>query len=295
MKTLKRSFLKIDSKKQGGKTMKKAGLWISLLLTLILSAGCMTTKGEGTSAAPSGTIERIAARGQLVVGTAGSMPPLNMTTREGEVIGFEPDMAKMMADAMGVSVTFKTMPFADLLTALKAGKVDMVMSNMTITGKRNMEVAFVGPYFISGKTFLTTEKWVASAKKPDEVNSSDTRLTALRGSTSQAFVEKTFPKATLILGKDYNESVSLVLQGKADAMIADYPICLLSVVRYPDNNLISVVPPYTYEPIGVAIQKGDTLLTNWLENFIGALSGSGELEDLQDKWFKGGDWIKRLP
>ena len=275
--------------------MKKAGILIALLLALTLVPGCVTTKGEGTPAQPVTTLDRIAQSGQLVVGTAGSMPPMNMTTKGGDVIGLEPDMANRMAAAMGVKATFKTMPFAELLPALEAGKVDMVMSSMTITGKRNMKVAFVGPYFISGKTFLTTEKWATAAKEPEEVNSPSTKLTALRGSTSQEFVEKVFPKATLLLAKDYGESVAMVLQGKADAMIADYPICLLSVIRNPDQNLISVVPPFTYEPIGIAIQKDDPLLTNWLENFLGTMAGSGDLKELQEKWFKGGDWINKLP
>jgi len=276
--------------------MKKVGMLIAVLLALTLVSACEHTKGQGASTGhPVCAFDRISQSGQLVVGTAGSMPPMNMTTRDGEVIGLEPDMAKLMAAAMGVKAVFKTMPFADLLPALEAGKVDMVMSSMTITGKRNMKVAFVGPYFISGKTFLTTEKWATSAKQPEEVNSPETKLTALRGSTSQQFVQAVFPKATLLLGKDYSESVAMVLQGKADAMIADYPICLLSVIRYPDNNLISVVPPITYEPIGVAIQKTDTLLANWLENFLGTLAGTGDLKDLQEKWFKGGDWIQKLP
>ncbi|MBT3258993.1 MAG: transporter substrate-binding domain-containing protein [Deltaproteobacteria bacterium] len=275
--------------------MKKAGILIALLLALTLVPGCVTTKGEGTPAQPVTTLDRIAQSGQLVVGTAGSMPPMNMTTKGGDVIGLEPDMANQMAAAMGVRAVFKTMPFAELLPALEAGKVDMVLSSMTITGKRNMKVAFVGPYFISGKTFLTTEKWAAAAKEPEEVNSPSTKLTALRGSTSQVFVEKVFPKATLLLAKDYGESVAMVLQGKADAMIADYPICLLSVIRNPDYNLISVVPPFTYEPIGIAIQKNDTLLANWLENFLGTMAGSGDLKELQEKWFKGGDWINKLP
>lgn len=276
--------------------MKKGGILIAVLLSLtMLLGGCQYTKTKGGSAQTVSALDRISQSGQLVVGTAGSMPPLNMTTKEGEVIGLEPDMANMMAEAMGVKAIFKTMPFSELLPALEAGKVDLVMSNMTITGKRNMKVAFVGPYFVSGKTFLTTEKWVASAKQPEEVNNPATKLTALRGSTSQEFVQEVFPKATLLLGKDYDESVTMVLNGKADAMIADYPICLLSVIRYPDHDLISVVPPYTYEPIGIAIQKGDALLANWLENFLGTLSGSGDLKELQDKWFQGGAWIEKLP
>ncbi len=275
--------------------MRKAGILISLLIALTMLWGCQHTKGGGESTQAVTALDRISQSGQLVVGTAGSMPPLNMTTKGGEIIGLEPDMANMMAEAMGVKAVFKTMPFAQLLPALEAGKVDLVMSNMTITGKRNMKVAFIGPYFISGKTFLTTEKWAASAKEPEQVNNPATRLTALRGSTSQQFVEEIFPKATLLLGKDYDESVAMVLEGKADALIADYPICLLSVIRYPDGNLISVVPPYTYEPIGIAIQKDDMLLANWLENFLGTLAGSGDLKALQEKWFQGGDWIQKLP
>ena len=78
---------------------------------------------------------------------------MNMTTKAGKVIGLEPDIANEIAVRMGVKATFKTMPFAELLPALEAGKVDMVLSSMTITGKRNMRVAFVGPYFISAKLF----------------------------------------------------------------------------------------------------------------------------------------------
>ena len=281
--------------KQGGKIMKKARILFIILLATTMFWGCQHTQVDGGAAQSVTAMDRISKSGQLVVGTAGSMPPLNMTTKDGEIIGLEPEMAKMMAEAMGVKAAFKTMSFSQLLPALEAGEVDMVMSDMTITGKRNMKVAFVGPYFISGKTFLTTEKWVASAKQPEEVNNANTKLTALQGSTSQQFVEEVFPKATLLLGKDYDACVAMVLDGKADAMIADYPICLLSVIRYPDHELISVVPPYTYEPIGIAIQKNDVLLANWLENFLDILAGSGKLKELQDKWFEGGDWIEKLP
>ena len=233
----------MDFSKKGGKIMKRAGILFAVLLAITMCWGCQHTQVDGGAAQAVTAMDRISASGQLVVGTAGSMPPLNMTTKDGSIIGLEPEMAKMIADAMGVKATFKTMPFSQLLPALEAGEVDMVMSDMTITGKRNMKVAFVGPYFISGKTFLTTEKWVASAKQPEEVNNANTKLTALQGSTSQQFVEEAFPKATLLLGKDYDACVAMVLDGKADAMIADYPICLLSVIRYPAHELISVVPP----------------------------------------------------
>ncbi|HKI48054.1 MAG TPA: transporter substrate-binding domain-containing protein, partial [Desulfobacteria bacterium] len=106
--------------------MKKTGILIAVLLALTLVWGCEHTKGGAATAQSVTALDRISQSGQLVVGTAASMPPLNMTTKSGEIIGLEPDMANMMGEAMGVKVVFKTMPFAELLPALEAGKVDMV-------------------------------------------------------------------------------------------------------------------------------------------------------------------------
>jgi polar amino acid transport system substrate-binding protein len=243
----------------------------------------------------SPVIDRILDRGELIVGTMGKMPPLNMTTKDGELIGMEVDLAKAIAGAMGVKARFETMAFSELLPALQAGKVDMVLSGMTITAERNLKVAFVGPYFQSGKAFLTKIKTIAEADEAADVNKPDTKLVALKGSTSQTFAEKFIPKATLWTASDYDEAVDMVLNDKVDAMIADYPICVVSVFRYPDAGLLGVVTPITYEPIGIAVPSGDPLLINWLENFMSNLKGSGWFELLEKRWFAKGDWLNKLP
>jgi polar amino acid transport system substrate-binding protein len=187
------------------------------------------------------------------------------------------------------------MQFAELLTALETSKIDLILSGMTITSERNMKVAFVGPYFISGKAILTKHETLASARGAQELNDPATTLAALKGSTSQAFVQKLAPKARLIATKDYDEAVNLVRQGKADAMVADYPICLISVLRYPDDELLTVVTPFTYEPIGIALPPNEPLFTNWLENFLGTLDGGGFLQELTDRWFENDWWLDQLP
>ena len=95
--------------------------------------------------------------------------------------------------------------------------------------------------------------------------------------------------------KDYDEAVDLVIQGKVDALVADYPICLVSLLRHPEEDLVSVITPLTYEPIGIAIPANDPLLINWLENILTMLKGSGELDDLEDHWFEDSSWLNRLP
>jgi polar amino acid transport system substrate-binding protein len=224
----------------------------------------------------------------------GDMPPLNMTTKDGEIFGLEPDLAKMMAGAMGVNVRFVTKPFSELLPALQAGQVDMVLSGMTITPKRNLKVAFVGPYFISGKAFLTKVKTIALAKEADDVNTPNTKLVALRGSTSQAFAEAVLDKTTIYTTGTYDEAVDMVLNDKVQAMIADYPIAVVSVFRYPEAGLLSVVTPLTYEPIGIAIPANDPLLMNWATNTLNSIEASGQLDDLRLKWFARGSWLEKL-
>lgn len=277
--------------------MKK---WTIVFVTLLLfSIGCAQTNSNTANASASisasPVIDRIQQRGQLVVGMTGNMPPLNMTTKEGELIGYEVDIARAMAGAMGVKATFKKMPFAELLPALQSGKIDLILSNMTITPGRNMKSAFVGPYFESGKAFLTKVKTIAMADDPEDIDAKKVKLVALKGSTSQAFVKKALPEATLMTAKDYDEAVEMVLTDKVHAMVADYPICVVSVFRYPDKGLLSVVTTLTYEPIGVGVPAGDPLLVNWVENFMGIAGKTGLMDALKEKWFLRADWLHRLP
>ena len=275
--------------------MKKwAVVLVSLLLLFI---GCAQTNSStaNASASTSPVIDRIQQRGQLVVGMTGNMPPLNMTTKEGELIGYEVDLTRAMAAAMGVKAKMKIIPFGELLPALQSGNIDLILSNMTITPGRNLKVAFVGPYFESGKAFLTKIKTIALADEPEDIDAKKAKLVALKGSTSQAFVETALPGATLITAKDYDQAVDMVLQDKVHAMVADYPICVVSVFRYPDKGLLSVVTTLTYEPIGVGVQAGDPLLVNWVENFMGIAQKTGLLEAIKEKWFLKADWLHRLP
>jgi polar amino acid transport system substrate-binding protein len=274
--------------------MKFAKVMIVSILALIFFSGCAGMQQGSNSSSASPVLDRIQKRGELVVGTMGNMPPLNMTAKNGEIFGLEPDLARLMADAMSVKVKFVAKPFPELLPALQAGEVDMVLSGMTITPKRNMKVAFVGPYFISGKAFLTKVKTIAMAKEADEINTPNTKIVALKDSTSQEFAEAVLDKTTLFTTGTYDEAVDMVLQDKVQAMIADYPICVVSVFRYPDAGLISVVTPLTYEPIGIAIPANDPLLMNWTTNMLNSMEASGKLDELRLKWFAKGSWLDKL-
>lgn len=271
-------------------------LYVLLLGFVAAASGCANTgtRSDSAQANPGPGVRDIVQRGELVVGTTGGMPPLSFKTREGKVAGYEADLAKYIASAMGVRLQVKTMDFAELLPALESGKVDIVLAGMTITPKRNLKVAFVGPYLKSGKCFLTKEASLAKAATKD-LDVSNMRLAAVKGTTSEVFVEGVLKDANYVPVANYDEGVKLVRDDKVGALVADYPICAVSLIRYPDAGLASLFTLLTYEPLGIAIPPNDPLMVNWMENFLNGLRGSGRLANLKEKWFEDASWVDELP
>ena len=77
-------------------------------------------------------------------------------------------------------------------------------------------------------------------------------------------------------------------------MVADYPLCAVSLVRFPDAGLVSGFSLLTYEPLGVALPGNDPLLLNWVTNFLGRMEGTGTLELMRDRWIDDASWVEQL-
>ncbi len=251
---------------------------------------CGTTKSSSSS---SPVLDRIAARGELRVGVSGDMPPMNMLAGD-KIIGMDADLSAMIADYMGVNLKLQRIDFPKLIPALESGSVDMIISNMTITPDRNLRAAFVGPYFRSGKAFLTKRSTIAQAKGLPDVNSPQFTFVTLKESTSESVIREGAPLAKLVTTDNENDAIKMVIDGKADAMVSDFPICIVAILRNPGAGLLSVVAPITYEPIGIAVPKGDPLLVNWLDNTLNSLQQAGNIDALKEKWFAQSSWLKLM-
>ena len=270
--------------------------FISALVLIALGAGCSTPAPKTALADPSTPIlNRIAQTGVLRVGMSGDQPPFNAKTRTGQIIGIEPDLANALAGSMGVRAEFVQLPFGELLGALEAGAVDLVLSQVTITPQRNRSVAFTHPYFVTGKAILTRSEVLARAQSSEDLDITGLRLSALAGSTSEDFIRGRLPSARLSTTLDSDQAVRLVVSGKVDAMVADLPICVISVLRNPGAGLSAVSSPFTFDPIGAAVPAGDPLFLNLVQNFIGHLEGSGLMGQLTQRWFNDPSWLDEIP
>jgi polar amino acid transport system substrate-binding protein len=264
-----------------------------LVLKRAVVLALVVVAGLGVSAEAQ-VLERILESGELRVGVSGSQPPFNVENRSGELMGLEIDLARMLAGAFDVEARFVERPFGELLAALDAGEVDIVMSGMAITPERSVRYEFVGPYMLSGKSILTNERALTEAAQAD-FNRADVKLAALENSTSQQFVERNLPEAQLVKVKDYDAGVRMVIADEVDALVADMPICVLSVMRYPNDRLATLEQPMTVEPIGIAMPTSDARLKSVVTSYVDTFERAGLLERLRKKWLEDGSWIAALP
>jgi polar amino acid transport system substrate-binding protein len=266
----------------------------SLFTITIMALGALTFSTPA-GAQDGATLDRVVTSDTLRVGMSGNQPPFNMRGRSGQLMGLEVDLATILAAAMDVELEIVTRPFGELMGALAAGDVDMVVSGMAITPRRARSAAFVGPYMLSGKSILTNSTALAAADSADDINRRNLKLAALENSTSQEFIERYVPDAQLVSIQDYDAGVQMVLNDEVDALVADMPITLLSLLRYPDAGLATLDQPLTIEPIGIAVAASDHQFRSLVQNYIDTLEGTGILEALRAKWLEDGSWIAALP
>jgi polar amino acid transport system substrate-binding protein len=249
----------------------------------------------GLAAAQSPVLDRILRNGELRVATSGNQPPFNAISKDGQLMGLEIDLIRALAEAMNVDLNLTSMPFPDLLPALRDGKIDMVLSGLSITPERVREFAFVGPYVLSGKSILTDSETLVNMKTPRDLDSPELTLVALGGSTSADWAKRVAPSAKLVTTQNYDEAVAMVLTKQATAMIADMPACVLTVLKNPHADLATPAEPFSIEPIGIAIPANDARFKNLLETYLDAFESVGVLEQLRQQWLEGGDWVLALP
>ena len=264
---------------------------ICLIITLLFTA-CLFSFSHATAA--QSRIDTILKRGSLIVGTTGHYPPLTVESRDGKLIGLDMDLAKLIAKAMGVEVKVVKMEIDALLPALSKGDVDMVIAGLSITPKRNLDAIFVGPYFVTGQSILTKQENIANMKGPDDINRPDFTLAVATGTTGAEVAKVLLPKANIKAAANMQAALTMLLDGKVDALMADQPFCVVSAFLNQDKGL-AASDPFTFEPLGIALPRNDVLLMNWVQNFLMMMEANGQLKELKQYWFTDPRWMQQLP
>lgn len=228
------------------------------------------------------TLNQILQRGTLIVGMEVEYYPFEYADTKGEPMGFDVDLAKLIAQEMGVKLEIKDMEWTGLIPALQSGKVDLVISGMTRTLERAKAVTFTEPYFITGLCVLLSAKKAADVDNVDQLNASGRILAVKTGTTGDLVATKRFPNATINRFKDETACVREVVEGRADAFFYDQ----ISIAKHHGQNKSTtraILKPFTYEPFAMALRKGDFDFLNWLNTFLDTIKGDGRYDELYKK------------
>ncbi|MBI5522308.1 MAG: transporter substrate-binding domain-containing protein [Desulfarculus sp.] len=262
-----------------------------IVVGLVLTALMATLAG----AASAGEIlQGILQRGEVRVGTAPENPPLSLRSRDNKLMGYDIDLAALLAEAMGVKLRLVPLPFPELLPALEQGKLDLIISGMTMSAQRNTRCLFVGPYLVSGQSLLARAETAQRLNQPSDFNQPGVIIAAAKDTTSLAAVKELMPQAHILEVDNQEQGLKAVLENKAHVLVAEHAFCVLAVLRFGDEQGLSLLDkPFTFEPLGIALGE-DAHLVNWLENFLLTLRGTGRQELLNQRWFKDAGWLKEM-
>ena len=170
-------------------------LGMAAALGMAVATGAVAQSAQQQLSSES-VVETIKKRGALKVGMS-TFVPWAMRDKNGELVGFEIDVAKKVAADMDVDVEFVPTSWDGIIPALIAGKFDVIIGGMSVRPQRNLTINFTIPYAHSGMGIAANKAMTADMKWPDDYDSADVTFSCRRGATSCNDVDRLFPKATV--------------------------------------------------------------------------------------------------
>jgi polar amino acid transport system substrate-binding protein len=242
----------------------------------------------------AGEIERITDKGEIVVSLNKGYPPFSIVDKD-KINGLDVDLAKLIADYLGVKVKF-IMPelFKDQIPKLLAGESDIIIAAMTRTVERGLKVNFTDPYFEVSQAALVDRDMVAPEANSyfDLVDIPGIRIGVKADTTIERFARELFHADAIKAYPDHPQAVDALLKGQVDATVHDSPFVQVWSRTHPDlaGRIKALLAPVTKEYYGFAIKKGDPEFLAWLNLFITQVKIDGTMDLLKHRYFVEMQW-----
>jgi polar amino acid transport system substrate-binding protein len=272
--------------------MKKRRLmgFIAEIMGIILITGASAWAGDiHNQLAAESTLEDIQKRGVLRVGMS-TFVPWAMKDKNGELIGFEIDVAARLAKDMGVKAEFVPTKWAGIIPALLTGKFDVIIGGMGIRPDRNLTVNFSSPYDYTGMSMVAHKEKAAGFGALADFNKADVSIAARLGSTAVTATKQYMPRAKLRMFDDEAQAYQELINGRVHAVVGSAPMPAFQAIKYPEKLFLPLKENFTREPIGFAIRKGDFDTLNYLNNWIRVVEAEGWLKARKHYWFETRAW-----
>lgn len=255
--------------------MKKGYLkrFVTVFMIVIVALSMIACGKTGSKVEEADT-----SKNTLIVGLSADYAPYEfhaMIDGVDTIVGFDVDVAKEIAKDLDANLVIKEMEFKNLITALKAGQIDMIISGMNPTDERKKEIDFSDIYYEARHSVLVRTEDKGKYKDISDLNGK--KIGAQLGSTQQAFVEENVDASDVQILTNINNLILELKAGKIDALVTEAPVISMAVKSNPELVLSDIVIESEDTGNAVGIRKGNDELRESVNATIKRLQDSGEL------------------
>ncbi|HEV3505719.1 MAG TPA: glutamate ABC transporter substrate-binding protein [Actinomycetes bacterium] len=230
---------------------------------------------EGASFAEGTTMARLKEAGKVTVGTKFDQPLFGLKNLEGKPEGFDVEIAKLIAGEMGIAadnITWVETVSANREPFIQQGKVDFVVATYTINDERKQVVDFAGPYYEAGQDIMVAKGNPEGIGGPDDL--AGKKVCSVTGSTPAENIRENYPEADLTEFDVYSKCAEALKNGQVQAVTTDNVI-LLGLISQDPEAFELVDKPFTKEPYGIGLKKGDTEFRNFINDTLEKIEQDG--------------------
>ncbi len=236
------------------------------------------TSGRAAASPPPGLMTN----GQLVVGMSLQFKP-EMYLKGNTPAGYDVDLLHKLAAYAHVKLVIKNLGFNGLIPGLQTKKFDMVSVGLSPTPARKKVVTFTNAYVPYALIVGIPKADANKITKLSQLNTPNSTITALLGSTDNALAKTTFPKAKINALADQNSDFSLVATGRANAIVVEDYLLAAYNKAYPGKLVQAKIKPLNVQYGSWAVQHGNTALAKYLNTFLCTQEKNGTLARLYKK------------
>ncbi len=263
-----------------------------LFLTFLGIMGLpLLAEAETSSVTTPHVLDDVLQKGTLEIGVS-LFTPWTLKNSQGDLVGFEIDVAKQLAKDLGVKPNFHIVDWKNILPALLSKKIDIIIAGMTITPQRALKVNFSQPYAESGVGLATNMQLTKSFTSLKDLNRSDVTLAAVAGTVANDVAHRVFPNATIQTFPTSEKAIVAVTVGKVHGYVEHNPLPTFLTLDYPGKVDEPLSKPLLSTKAGFAINQGNPDFINFLNAWIIAHEADTWLGSAQEYWFESLDWRK---
>ncbi len=249
------------------------------------SSSSSSSSASSSSAAEEATEVTLLNDGQLTIITSPDYPPFE-NIENGELEGFEIDLAKAVAEQMGLEPNFVQMQFDTIIPAITAGgQGDVGMSGFSVDPDRAKEIDFTESYYIDDQAVAVMQNsGITEENAATALNAAGMIIAVQTGTTGEAYVQENFPNATVQGYGNSTDCFAAMQSGQANAVCTNLAVVQRMIdTAYGDAQIVIEVA--TGEEYAAVVAQDNPELTKQINEALKALEENGTIEELTNKWF----------